>query len=172
MNKINLYKPELSHKDEILDMISDFERNASAMDGFFGKSKNDWDYENWLETMRFAEVGLGIPDGFVPYIQYVSFDTQGRAIGFLNLRLRLNDNLMKCGGHIGYSIRPSERRKGWGKKQLQLGLNQAQTKGIKRVLVTCKEDNEASRRIILSNGGQYENTIAHTQRYWIDMENS
>ena len=74
------------------------------------------------------------------------------------------------GGHIGYSIRPSQRRKGFAKLQLELGLAEARKQGLDRVLITCDEDNEASRRTILSAGGVYENTIDRSQRYWIDLE--
>jgi hypothetical protein len=52
------------------------------------------EYENWLEKLQLAEAGLALPEGFVPYIQYVSFDERGQAVGFLNLRLRLNDFLL------------------------------------------------------------------------------
>ena len=91
-------------------------------------------------------------------------------MGFLALRLSLNDKLFVEGGHIGYSIRPSQRRKGLAKLQLELGLAEARKQGLERVLITCDEDNKASRRTILSAGGVYENTIDRSQRYWIELE--
>ena len=78
-------------------------------------------------------------------------------------------NYLWRGGHIGYSIRPSQRRKGLAKLQLELGLAEARKQGLGRVLITCDEDNRASRRTILSAGGVYENTIDRSQRYWIDL---
>ncbi|WP_153046261.1 GNAT family N-acetyltransferase, partial [Streptococcus suis] len=92
------------------------------------------------------EMGLDLPNGYVPAIQYVSFDQTGKALGFLHLRLRLNDFLLQKGGHIGYSIRPTERGKGYAKEQLRLGLQEAASKNITKVLVTCSTDNQASRR--------------------------
>ena len=164
---MELRRPELEDKEKILEMLADFEAAGSRQDGFFGGA--DFVYEDWLETIQLAEAGLGLPQGFVPYIQLISFAADGQVVGFLNLRLRLNDYLLQEGGHIGYSIRPSARGKGLAKEQLRQGLQVAKSKNIKRVLVTCDEDNEASRRTILSAGGVYENTIDRSQRYWIDV---
>ena len=165
---MELRRPKLEDKEKILEMLADFEAAGSRQDGFFGGA--DFVYEDWLETIQLAEAGLGLPQGFVPYIQLISFAADGRAVGFLNLRLRLNDYLLQEGGHIGYSIRPSQRRKGLAKLQLELGIAEARKQGLERVLITCDEDNEASRRTILSAGGVYENTIDRSQRYWIDVD--
>ena len=165
---VELREPRLEDKATILEMLADFEATGGRHDGFFGGA--DFVYEDWLKTIQLAEVGLGLPEGFVPYIQLVAFATDGQAVGFLNLRLLLNDHLLQEGGHIGYSIRPSARGKGLAKEQLRQGLQVAKSKNIKRALVTCDEDNEASRRTILSAGGIYENTIDKSQRYWIDID--
>ena len=165
---MELRRPKLEDKEKILEMLADFEAAGSRQDGFFGGA--DFVYEDWLETIQLAEAGLGLPQGFVPYIQLISFAADGQVVGFLNLRLRLNDYLLQEGGHIGYSIRPSARGKGLAKEQLRQGLQVAKSKNIKRVLVTCDSDNAASRRTILSAGGVYENTIDRIQRYWIDID--
>ena len=120
--------------------------------------------------VRWQEDVANLPAGWVPAIQFLSFDETGLPLGFLALRLSLNDKLFVEGGHIGYSIRPSQRGKGYGKEQLRLGLAEARKQGLERVLITCDEDNEVSRRTILSAGGVYENTIDRSQRYWIDLE--
>ena len=106
----------------------------------------------------------------MPYIQLVAFAADGQAVGFLNLRLRLNDYLLQEGGHIGYSIRPSARGKGLAKEQLRQGLQVAKSKNIKRVLVTCDSDNAASRGVILANGGALEDIRSGKERYWIDID--
>ncbi|MDO4432835.1 MAG: GNAT family N-acetyltransferase, partial [Aerococcaceae bacterium] len=94
---------------------------------------------------------------------------EGRALGFLHLRLRLNDFLLEKGGHIGYSIRPSERGKGYAKEQLRLGLLECPQKNIQRVLITCSETNPASRATILANGGVLEDVRQGTERYWVEV---
>ena len=165
---MELRRPELEDKEKILEMLADFEAAGSRQDGFFGGA--DFVYEDWLETIQLAEAGLGLPQGFVPYIQLISFAADGQAVGFLNLRLRLNDYLLQEGGHIGYSIRPSARGQGFAKEQLRQGLQVAKSKNIKRALVTCDCDNAASRAVILANGGALEDIRGGKERYWIDVD--
>ena len=87
----------------------------------------------------------------------------------------LNQMLAAYGGHIGYSVRPSERRKGYAARMLREVLPFCRQLGLSRVLITCTPDNEASRRVILSAGGVYESTVFEAdrnrelERYWIDL---
>ena len=164
-----LRRPSQTDKEAILDMMTEFEREKSSHDGGFWNPDN-FVYEEWLEENLQAEAGLNIPENWVPAIQLVSFDVAGQALGFLNLRLRLNDYLLEKGGHIGYSIRPSERGKGYAKEALCQGLQVAKEKNIKRALVTCSTENPASRAVILANGGQFEDVRNGTERYWIEVE--
>jgi predicted acetyltransferase len=96
-------------------------------------------------------------------------------IGEANVRHDLNAYLIKEGGHVGYGIRPSRRRQGYGKLILALALKECRRLGLTRVLVTCLEDNLASARIIEANGGKLENVIEDPggrgplRRYWIAL---
>ena len=97
---MELRRPTLADKETVLDMMAEFEATQSAHDGGF------WDaeafvYEDWLKSNRDMEMGLGIPDGWVPAVQLVAFARDGQAVGFLNIRLRLSDYLLEEGGHIG-----------------------------------------------------------------------
>ena len=164
-----LRRPTLADKEAVVDMIEEFEETQSTHDGGFWDTEN-FDYEKWLETNHNKEMGIGLPENRVPSIQFVLFDKSGRALGFLNLRLRLNEGLLNYAGHIGYSIRPSERGKGYAKEALHQGLQVAKEKNIKRALVTCSTENPASRAVILANGGQLEDVQNGTERYWIELE--
>ena len=164
-----LRRPRLADKEAILEMMAEFEKNQSAHDGGFWDTEN-FDYEEWLEINMQKEMGINLPENRVPSIQFVSFDAVGRALEFLNLRLRLNEGLLNHAGHIGYSIRPSERGKGYAKESLRQGLEVAKEKNIKRALVTCSAENPASRAVILANGGELEDIRNGTERYWIEVE--
>ena len=101
--------------------------------------------------------------------------TDSRLVGMIDLRHRLNDFLAEYGGHIGYSVHPAYRRKGYATQMLALVLEKARKRGLNRVLVTCNEDNEASRRTILRNGGAFdgnrwlEEEKQTVSRYWIAL---
>ncbi len=164
-----LRRPTFADKETILEMMAEFEQTQSAHDGGFWDTEN-FVYEEWLESNQNHEMGINLPEGWVPDIQLVAFEKDGKAVGFLNLRLRLNDFLLEEGGHIGYSIRPSERGKGYAKEALCQGLQVAKGKNIKQALVTCSTENPASRAVILANGGIYEDVRNRTERYWIDLE--
>jgi predicted acetyltransferase len=97
-------------------------------------------------------------------------------IGYCWLRYELNDFLEQYAGHVGYGIRPKMQRQGYGKKMLQLGLKKLVERDVKRVLVTCGDNNPASRKIIESCGGKLENVIPSVFngsdmecRFWIDL---
>ena len=166
---MELRKPRLADKETILAMMSEFEQTQSVHDGGFWDAEN-FVYEEWLETNMQKEMGINLPENRVPSIQFVLFDKSGHALGFLNLRLRLNEGLLNHAGHIGYSIRPSERGKGYAKESLRQGLQIAKGKNIKRALVTCSTENPASRAVILANGGELEDVRNGTERYWINLE--
>ncbi|MCY7097616.1 GNAT family N-acetyltransferase [Streptococcus oralis] len=166
---MELRRPRLADKETVLEMMAEFEQAQSPHDGGFWNA-NNFVYEEWLEENLQAEAGLNIPENWVPAIQLVSFEVAGHALGFLNLRLRLNEGLLNHAGHIGYSIRPSERGKGYAKESLRQGLQVAKEKNIKKALVTCSTENPASRAVIVANGGLFEDVRNGVERYWIDLE--
>ena len=167
---MELRRPRLADKATVLEMMAEFENSQSAHDGGFWDTEN-FMYEEWLETNMQKETGINLPENRVPSIQFVLFDDVGRALGFLNLRLRLNEDLLNYAGHIGYSIRPSERGKSYAKETLRQGLQVAKEKNIKKALVTCSVNNPASRAVILANGGILEDVRNGVERYWIEVAN-
>lgn len=167
---MELRRPRLADKKAVLDMMTEFEKSQSAHDGGFWDVE-DFSYEEWLEGNRNKEMGIWLSENRVPSIQFVLFGESGCALGFLNLRLRLNEGLLNYAGHIGYSIRPSERGKGYAKETLRQGLQVAKEKNIKKALVTCSVNNPASRAVILANGGIFEDARNGVERYWIEVAN-
>jgi predicted acetyltransferase len=91
----------------------------------------------------------------------------GEYVGRISLRHELNEALYEWGGHIGYAVRPTARRRGFATVALREMLGLCRTRGLDPVLVTCDADNEPSRRTIEGAGGEYEDTREGKLRYWI-----
>lgn len=116
-----------------------------------------------------------LPSYFVPSYDYFAVDDD-KFIGVIHIRIRLTENLIRYGGHIGYAINPKYWNMGYGKKLLKLGLDKSKSLIEEaRVLITCDDDNIGSYKIIESNGGILENKLENedcgekflTRRYWI-----
>lgn len=175
MSDILLVRPDETMLDEIAAYREAMLAAGDSLDGCSGLQ----DYESaeaWLQHVRDMENPETCPPHLVTATLYVAVrKTDFRIVGMIDLRHRLNDFLAEYGGHIGYSVRPDERRKGYAKQMLALALDEAKKRGINRVLVTCDEKNVASARTILANGGAFErNTWLEEEkqtvgRYWIDV---
>ena len=176
MDPIKLILPS----EEILDQVWAYRQECfetdSSMDGC-GPLRYNESPEQWLADVRAYTDPATLPEGKVIATQFLSVrESDGRLVGMVQVRHYLNEYLRTFGGHIGYSVRPSERRRGCGKEQLRLCLDWCrETLGLDKVLITCNTSNEGSRRTILSAGGVYENT-AHEpdrnvdlERYWIAL---
>ena len=127
----------------------------------------------WTERLRrCADTSLAPAPGRVhsTYRWVVEDDTY---LGTIDLRHELNDFLLQAGGHIGYSIRPSARRRGLATWALARTLERARAMGLDRVLLTCDPDNAASAATIEGGGGQLEDTrdavLGPKCRYWITL---
>jgi len=120
--------------------------------------------------MLAQEKGLGLPTGWVPETSLWLID-EGEFVGSVSIRHRLTEKLLQEGGYIGYSIRPSKRKMGYGTKALELAIPVARQLGIEKILVTCNDENLASRKIIEKNGGVLEDVREVSgvikRRYWI-----
>ena len=132
-------------------------------------------FDIYLQLIADAEKGLNLPTGFVPYSTYWLVENDKRILGFCNLRHYLNAALQIEGGHIGYTIRPSERRKNYGTIQLNLLLGECKNKSFNNVMITCDFDNLASQKIIKKNGGKKTGeaisprSLKKVFHYWINL---
>ncbi len=169
INDIKLVAPTEDFKKELIEAVQEFQ--AEDKEGHFSISTPGEDFSKFLAYLNDKELGVNLPEGRVPQSE-LWLMAGNRLIGWVKIRHTLNEELLKKGGHIGYGIRPSERGKGYGTKILELGLHKAKELGIKRILVTCADDNMGSAKIIEKNGGILENKIEYyghlIRRYWID----
>jgi predicted acetyltransferase len=173
---ITLVEPSIIYKDACLDAVREFhavgEYSITAEE--LGAK-----FAELIELLDRAKDPASAPLGELAYEDFWLMEGD-EWIGKLTLRTTINEQYLHAGGHVGYEIRPSKRRQGYGTALLRLGLEKARERGLKRVLLTCDETNLGSRKIIEANGGQLENLVevagqaglqaARKMRYWIDLE--
>ena len=164
-----LIEPNAALKTEFLAMAEEF--MSEGNDRFKDDAK---DFSAYLERLRNFARGENIPPNRVRQNTFWLIK-DNRILGESNLRHHLNDELEIEGGNIGYSIRPSERRCGYGTLILRLTLEKARNLGLPRVLLTCDTDNIGSAKIIEKNGGRLAGqTVSNRTKklisqYWIEI---
>jgi predicted acetyltransferase len=153
---MKLIKPSLKYKESYLEALDEF--NNNNITGFWHLFEDFRNIEKYLAQCELYSQGERLPKLLVPASTFWFIDNN-EFIGHTNIRHELNGYLEKTGGHIGYHIRPSQWKKGYGTKILELALNESIKLGLKEVLITANEVNIASWKIIEKNGGVLVNTI-------------
>ena len=153
---MKLVFPSLKYKDKAIEYINEFYEYGSKINGSGGLDRclKESTYEAWLEkTLKYIDIA-NVPKSKSPAITYFYVrEEDDRIIGMVNIRLALNDFMRREGGHVGYSIRPTERRKHYGTALLDMTLKVYDTMGIRDVLVSCDKENIASAGVIKNCGG-------------------
>ena len=182
MEKLYLEIPSIDRKEEALEYLQEHVQFGSRLNGT-GRLKDclkGLTYEEWLDdVINCQEKSYAEAKNLVSATTYFSIrESDNKIIGMVNLRHYLNDYLKNFGGHIGYGIRPLERRKGYAKIQLYLTLLEAQKLGIDKVMVDCIQTNEGSEKTIQALGGVFDRQVYEENRqvtlnnYWIDVNES
>lgn len=127
-----------------------------------------------VQELLDAHNGINLPDSWVPDSTYWLVTDHNRIVGVVNIRHSLTEHLFNAGGHIGYGIRPSERRKGYATKLLALSLEKAKQLNITKALIVCDEVNTASEKTILHNSGVRDDDFIEedgnvVRRFWIEL---
>lgn len=153
----------------------EFLSSGDSMDGCSNLRRFD-NMADWYDWICKAEHKQTCPAGWVPDTQYACVrNHDGRIVGMLDIRHELNEACLNLFGNIGYSVRASERRKGYATAMLAIAKDICRNMGMKRILVSCHKENTASARTIQKNGGILENEVVDhrngevLQRYWIEL---
>lgn len=171
---IRLVKPEDRYAADIMRYRQEFLDAGDSLDGC-GNLRTCSSAEEWLEQLRQCEREETCPAGWVCASTYLAVrQADDRMVGVIDLRHHIRHPVLSVwGGHIGYSVRPSERRKGYATEMLRQNLENAKALGIDKLLITCDADNTASERTIQKNGGRLETVIEvdgmSIKRYWIEL---
>ena len=161
--------PTIEHKQAAWQYRQEhIDSNESHIHGSGGLIRAE-DYESWLDKITNAQTAA--QTGWVNCSTYFAF-VDDEIVGTVQIRHTLNNSLINSGGHVGYGVLPSERRKGYGAKMLTLALEKCRNLSIEKALITCDKGNIGSARTILKNGGVLENEYTEengniVQRYWI-----
>lgn len=174
MENLILIKPDISHKDQIESFKKEMLDSNSSIDGAGGLYRMDT--KHWLKVNKDCENRQTVIDGWVECEQFVYLRKEDlKIVGMIQFRHYFNEFLEKYGGHIGYSVVPSERLKGYAKNMLSECKKVCKSYGLEKILITCEINNIASKKVILANNGVYESTVyfekedIYLERYWIDL---
>ena len=175
MDQLKLILPTNAYAEQIAAYRQAFLDAGDSMDSTGSLARME-DPAEWLRQCDDLRLGKNIPEGWVPSTQFICVRAcDDKLVGMIQIRHRFNAYLEKYAGHIGYSVHPDERRKGYAKRMLAMALPCCRALGLTRVLVSCADDNPASRRTILANGGVYKSTVRlpeeekRLERYWIAL---
>lgn len=173
---VRLVKPSADYRRQYVAFYEDWRRSGEDIVPWVVE-RDPADFEamvQFLYAQDSEEKLSGAGANWVPHSTYWLVDEREEIVGAVNIRHRLNAKLLNSGGHIGYGIRPSERRKGYATQLLALALEKTRELRLVRVLVVCDKGNIGSERTILKNGGLLESE--HTEddgnvvrRFWIAL---
>ena len=151
--KLFLEVPTIERKEDAIDFIKEFFKYDSNIHGSGSLRRYVDDYEGWLLKLE-KDYTNPVTEETVPARTYFLVrNTDNKIIGMNNIRLALNKQLEEHGGHIGYSIRPTERGKGYNNLNLYLALKVCDKYGIESAMLSADIDNPASWKTMEQLGG-------------------
>ena len=175
MEEFILTRPTSEYASQIAEYRQEFLDVGDSMDGC-GPLRRFENPEEYIKVCKDYEDPKKVPSHLVTATQFLFVrNSDNRLVGMIQVRHRFNDYLEKYAGHIGYSVRPSERRKGYAKEMLKMALPFCLEIGLDKVLVCCNDGNIGSEKTILANGGVYESTVhepngdRYLKRFWIEL---
>lgn len=174
MDRLELQFPTAADGPAVWDYRQEFIDHGDSMDGCLGLRDAE-SFDAWLRIVEENRKAVDRYQDRVPSDEYlVILKADHRLVGMCNIRRYLDEKQLRHGGSIGYSVRFSERKNGYGTELLRLALPLIRATGQTRALVTCYKENLGSQGVIRNNGGIFQDEFFEnghtTQRHWIDLE--
>jgi predicted acetyltransferase len=172
-NEVFLVRPTIEFIDSYLTFYKEWQESGESMVPWVIR-KDPSDFQEMITFLLESEDPEKLDKNVVPHSTYWLVDETKMVIGVVNIRHYLNEKLLNIGGHIGYGIRPSERRKGYASRLLALALEKTKEMGLDKVLLVCDDDNIGSEKTIVKNGGVFESEFVEedgniVKRFWINI---
>ena len=147
--------PSVEYASAFLAMLDDFDANDPHNTEFYAPARED--FGAYVRSLLDEEAGRNLPQDSVPCTHRWLISSKGKLVGVSRLRHNIGTPfLAQNGGHIGFDVAPSERRKGYGHLALSVALREARRIGLGRVLLYTAEDNAPSRATIQRAGGELD----------------
>ena len=170
MEKLKHEIPSLSRKEDAISYINEFYEYGSRINGSGKLDDYLDDYEGWLKHLKWQS-SVKPDEEHVPALTYFLVrESDNKIVGMLNIRLTLNNKLKNSGGHIGYGIRPTERKKGYNKINLYLGLKECRKHGITEAELWCNRSNIGSSSTMKALGGVLSKSVYNKFIITINLE--
>ena len=152
-NEIIIKKIDEVEKEKLINYVNTIKNYDNNFDGCTNfKNLNSNNYAEWIEKTKKEEKQENLPKEYVPSFSYVAC-IDDEIIGSFNIRPIMNEKVEKYSGNIGYLMNPDYRNKGLGTKMLKLCLKECENFKLKNVIITCKETNIGSEKVIKNNNG-------------------
>ena len=155
---IKLVRPQIKHKEAALEFKKEFFYNGERVINGSEMLDNIDSYEEWLDSVTANTSPETVNPSWVVTDTFFAVDEDDHIVGIIDLRHELND-FLKDFGNSGYSVRPTERRKGYATRMLGLIADVAKEAGLDSLQLGVERSNEPSIKTILKNGGKYERSF-------------
>ena len=168
-------------KEKIIEMYDEYMMSEliPGIDRFEGirdfEKIEKLSFNDWIDDLEKNKYEKNLPESYSPHTLYLAINDNNKIVDAIGIRWKQVPVLMAFGGLIGYSVRPSQRGKGYASEMLKLALDKFKNTNIENILITCKDFNIASKKVIEKNGGIFENTYSNDDdgytylRYWIKI---
>lgn len=172
--------PSLERKNEIIEYLDEFVKYGSDINGSGSLDKiyDGYTFEEALDRcLKMEDEEYAKSVGRCQGRTFLLIrENDNKIVGTINVRWNLNEAMLRFGGHIGYGIRPTERRKGYNKINLYLGMLEAKKVGLEKVMLDCDVNNLGSDKTLKALGGKLERTEVDpsdgilTNVYWFNVD--
>lgn len=180
MEKFYFEIPSLERKNEIIEYLDEFVKYGSDINGSGSLDKiyDGYTFEEALDRcLKMEDEEYAKSVGRCQSRTFLLIrENDNKIVGTINVRWNLNEAMLRFGGHIGYGIRPTERRKGYNKINLYLGMLEAKKVGLEKVMLDCDVNNLGSDKSLKALGGKLERTEVDpsdgilTNVYWFNVD--